>query len=82
MLVPGTPKGVLVDFLAANLPVDRLEAARDRALGISFDEYRGQVIEFLEDEERASQGTEDAWDEMRLRAVELIEAIFRAARAR
>lgn len=75
VLVPGTPDSVLVDFLADNLPVDRLDVAHDRALGISFDEYRGQVIEFLEDAERVRQGTEGAWDDMRLRAAALIEAI-------
>ena len=53
-----------------------LRDAHGNALAISFDEYRGQVIEFLEDAERASQGTEDAWDEMRLRAAALIEAIL------
>lgn len=76
VLVPGTPDGVLLEFLAENLPVDHLEAAHDRALGIGHDEYRGQVIEFLEESELARQGTEDAWAEIRLRAAALIEAIL------
>jgi Nucleotidyl transferase AbiEii toxin, Type IV TA system len=75
VLVPGTPDRALVDSLAGNLPVNHLEAAHDRALGISFEEYRGQVIEFLGDAERVSQGTEGSWDDMRLRAAALIEAI-------
>jgi len=76
VLVPATPDRVLLEFLAENLPVDHLEAAHDRALGIGHDEYRGQVVEFLEESELARQGTEDAWAEMRLRAAALIEAIL------
>ena len=76
VLVPAAPADPLLDFLTENLPADHLRDAHARALAISFDEYRGQVIEFLEDAERASQGTEDAWDEMRLRAAALIEAIL------
>jgi len=74
VLVPGAPAGPLLDFLAETVPSDHLEEARARALAISYDEYRGQVIEFLEESERTSQGTEGAWDEMRLRAAVLIEA--------
>jgi hypothetical protein len=70
---------VLLAFLAKNLPVEALEGAYDRALGISYDEYRGQVVEFLEESELAMRGTEDAWDEMRLRVADLIEAILALA---
>lgn len=76
VLVPATPAGALLDFLAENVAADHLREAHARALAISYGEYLGQVIEFLEEPERASQGTEDAWDEMRLRAAALIEAIL------
>jgi hypothetical protein len=76
VLVPGAPAGALLDSLSETVLLDHLEAAHDRALTISYDEYRGQVIEFLEESERASQATEGAWDEMRLRAATLIEAIL------
>jgi predicted nucleotidyltransferase component of viral defense system len=76
VLVPGAPAGALLDSLSETVLLDHLEVAHDRALTISYDEYRGQVIEFLEESERASQATEGAWDEMRLRAATLIEAIL------
>ena len=74
VLVRGTPESELLEFLAGNLSVELLEAAYDRALGINYDEYRGQVIEFLEEPQLALRGTEDAWDEMRLHVAALIEA--------
>jgi hypothetical protein len=75
VLVPDAPAAALLDFLAKNLSPDQLQEARTRSLAISFDEYRGQVLEFLEEAERESQGTEGAWDEIRLRTEELVEAI-------
>lgn len=75
VLVPGALDETLIDFLAKTLPSHHLEEAHARALAISYDEYRGQVVEFLEESERASLGTEGAWDEMRLRAASLIENI-------
>jgi hypothetical protein len=81
VLVPGAHAGVLLEFLAENLPVEVLEAAHDRALGIGYDEYRGQVIEFLEGSEVGLRGTADAWDEMRLRTAALIEAVLVLGRA-
>jgi hypothetical protein len=76
ILAPGAPSGALLDFLSATLSSDQLHEAHTRSLAISFDEYRGQVLEFLEEPERERQGTENAWDEMRLRAAALIEAIM------
>ena len=80
VLVPRAPAGPLLDFLAETVPSDHLEEAHTRALTISYDEYRGQVIEFLDESERASRGTEGAWDEMRLRAAVLIEATLERLR--
>lgn len=40
------------------------------------DEYRGQVLEFLEEAERETQGTEDAWDAMCLQTAALMDAIL------
>lgn len=76
VLVPDGAPATLLDFLAKTLPRDRLEEAYGRALAISYDEYRGQVIEFLGESDRLSKGTESAWDEMRLRAAALIESVL------
>ena len=73
--MPGAPARPLLDFLSKTLPTVDLKEAHSRALAITFEESRGQVMEFLEESERARRGSEDAWDEMRLRAAALIEAI-------
>src|SRR3972149_5559405 len=62
-------------FLRRSLNDDTLGEARNRALTLSFAQYRDTVVEFLDPAERLSLATERAWDEQRLFAVELIEAI-------
>lgn len=75
-LVGGEGKDELLTFLAGALDQNQLDAAYQRALSITFAEYEGQVIEFLQTEGRKSYGTEAAWDELRLTAAELIEAVI------
>jgi len=79
MLVPAAPAAPLLEFLAQTASTDQLEEAHARALTISYDEYRGQVLEFLDEPHRALQSTEAAWDDMRLRVAALIEAILARA---
>ena len=62
-------------FLRRSLNDDTLGEARNRALTLSFEQYRDTVVEFLDPAERASLATQRAWDEQRLFAVELMEAI-------
>jgi len=50
--------------------IERKEA-RDVIDSLEFDDFEGQVVEFLEDAERARFGTGEAWDDMRLHVVEL-----------
>ncbi len=63
--------------LPTSLTDQTLREARDRALNLSFEQYRGTVVEFLDPSERARLGTADVWDEQRLFVVELIEAILK-----
>ncbi|MBS2011402.1 MAG: nucleotidyl transferase AbiEii/AbiGii toxin family protein [Deltaproteobacteria bacterium] len=51
------------------------ERADARAVidSLEHDAYEGQVVEFLDDEARARHGTSEAWDEMRLRVMELFD---------
>jgi len=76
VLVPGAPAVPLLEFLAHASSTDQLEEAHARALTISYDEYRGQVVEFLDEPDRTVQSTGAAWDDMRLRVAALIEAIL------
>ncbi|NJD19755.1 MAG: nucleotidyl transferase AbiEii/AbiGii toxin family protein [Gemmatimonadetes bacterium] len=79
VLVRSAPAVPHLEFLAQASPADQLEEAHARALTISYEEYRGQVTEFLDEPERAARSTEAAWDDMRLRVAALMEAILARA---
>lgn len=77
MLVPQAAPPELIRYLATGLTTSTLKEAHARALAITYDEYVGQVMEFLGEETRATYGGQAAWDEMRLRAAGLIEGVMR-----
>lgn len=74
LLRQGMP-GTLETFLAEGLSAHHLAIAHDRALEITYEEYEGQVLEFLEPEVRSEYGRPAAWDEMCLRVADLIEHV-------
>lgn len=76
VLVSDSAPDTLVHFLAKHLAHSRLKEAHARALAITYAEYQGQVFEFLSDDARAQYGTENVWDDMRLRAAALIETVL------
>jgi len=75
-LVGGDVSDEVLGFLAGALTRNQLNAAHERAFSITFAEYEGQVIEFLSTEAREIYGTEGSWDEMRLEAAALIDAVI------
>ena len=75
-LIGGDVRDEMLAFLAGALKRNQLDAAYERALSITFAEYEGQVIEFLATEGRETYGTEGAWDDLRLKAAGLIEAVI------
>ena len=62
-------------FLAEGLGADVLVTAYERALELTYEEYEGQVLEFLEPEIRPEFSRPAIWDEMRLRVAGLIERV-------
>ena len=76
VLVPDPPTGALIEFLAEELQHELLKEAQQRSLTITYQEYEGQVFEFLGKEAQARYGGEAAWDEMRLQVAALIEALL------
>jgi len=76
LLVSGVPDEALVGFLAGGLSRERLEEALKRAFTITFDEYEGTVLEFLDHAARGRYGTEDAWGDFQIQAAALVEAIL------
>ena len=77
VLVPNDLTEELLEFLAKALPRERLDEGYNRALGIKYREYEGQVFEFLAEEARSDYGAESAWDEIRLRVAALIENVLK-----
>jgi len=76
VLVSGVLDEALLTFLAGGLSQERLDEALERACTITFDEYEGRVLEFLDDDARERYGTEDAWADFQLQAAALIEAVL------
>jgi Nucleotidyl transferase AbiEii toxin, Type IV TA system len=82
VLVRGNLDDTLLTFIAAGLGRDRLEEARDRTFTITFDEYEGRVLEFLDEGERLLYGTKDRWHNFQLETAELIESAMARQEAR
>ena len=78
VLVPDSIQDKLVDFLAKHLAPSKLKEAHARTLAVTYAEYEGQVFEFLGEEARSRLGSESAWDEMRLKASDLVEKVLKA----
>jgi Nucleotidyl transferase AbiEii toxin, Type IV TA system len=55
----------------------RLPDAIERALSLSYDDYLGQVVAYLEPERAAPFRDRTAWDAMQLEVVELLEELGR-----
>lgn len=75
LLVHRAAPDELTRHLAKELPADTLKEAHARALAITYQEYVGQVVEFLSEEGRATHGNENAWDDMRLHVAGLTEGV-------
>jgi hypothetical protein len=65
-----------VKQLAATIDRQVLNAARDRAFELDNDAYKSQVLEFLDDSDRAAYSAN--WEEYQLIAASLIESILDA----
>ncbi len=59
--------------LSARFSERSLRQARDRIYEIEYTQYRDTVLSFLAPEDRATYGSSEIWDEIRLRAAALIE---------
>ena len=60
-------------LITGRLPKTVRAKARTVIDALEYDAYAGQVVEFLEDDARARFGTNEAWDEMRIRVMELFD---------
>lgn len=69
------PENGSLPYLRESVSADVLKDARDRVFEVSYEEYRGQVLEFLDKEARAEFGDREAWDRIRLGVAGFIEEI-------
>ncbi|OGV71555.1 MAG: hypothetical protein A3K19_09355 [Lentisphaerae bacterium RIFOXYB12_FULL_65_16] len=56
-----------------SLKPDVKEAARLRSLDLSFDDFKGQVLAYLDPNDRAAYDSPAAWDAMQLSVLEMLE---------
>lgn len=57
--------------------IDRsvLEAARNNALALSFDDFKGQVIAYLQPEDQPAYDSPGVWESMQLTVLEMLELV-------
>lgn len=52
----------------------QLTRAIDCLMGLTWDDYRGQVVEFLDSESRSEYGTESAWKSLQALVLDTLDA--------
>jgi predicted nucleotidyltransferase component of viral defense system len=50
-----------------------LESARQNAMDLSFDDFKGQVVAYLQPADQSSYGSPGVWDAMQLTVLEMLE---------
>jgi hypothetical protein len=59
--------------LKQGLTANDLQRARDTIYSVTYEQYRDTVVNFLGAEDRAAYDTRQIWDEIRLRALAMVE---------
>jgi predicted nuclease with RNAse H fold len=75
VLAEGNVRNADITFLRRALPPGELTEASDRALRITYRQFKDQVSEFLPDADRAALD-EASWEERQVFVVDLIGAIL------
>lgn len=57
-----------------SLPPLQIRKAINRLLELDWDDYQGQVVEYLDAESRAEFGTHKAWEALQMRVFESLNA--------
>ena len=52
----------------------QLAQAIDCLMGLTWDDYQGQVVEFLDTESREEYGTESAWESLQTQVLDTLGA--------
>lgn len=68
------------DLGAVGVAPDELQAARDRALELRYDDYAEAVVPYLQEELVELYGSEEAWTDMQLRVAQQLESRLEARR--
>jgi len=73
VLIPRT--GDKIDLLRSVRPIIRL--AMERAMTLSYADYKAQVVSYLHPDHAGSYGSPEAWDALQLRVVEYLDRALR-----
>ena len=55
------------------LDISRIEAARSNALALSFDDFKGQVLAYLQAEDQAAYDSPEVWESMQINLLHMLE---------
>lgn len=70
----------LISFLAGGLTADQMGRAYDRTFELSYPEFEGQVVEFLDEEGKERFGRPEAWADLQLHTGYLLEQVEKRQR--
>lgn len=59
--------------IAPELDNSMLDAARSNALALSFDDFKGQVVAYLQPDDQSTYDSPDVWESMQLKVLEMLE---------
>lgn len=59
--------------ISSELDNNMLDAARGNALALSYDDFKGQVVAYLQPEDQAQYDSADVWESMQLKVLEMLE---------
>ncbi len=71
----GEDGGEAASLVAQTTDEATLAVAHDRAMEMSYEEFEGQVLEFLDDETRDRYGTPEVWDAIRLETASFLDDV-------
>lgn len=60
--------------LSKRIPKQQLAQAADCLMGLTWDDYNGQVVEFLEDESKAEYGSKPDWESLQTLVLNTLDA--------
>lgn len=68
--------GATIGYLSGTIESEILQQAHDRALGMSYEEFEGQVLEYLAEDMRERFLSRESWEELQLQVAAMIDRVM------